>query len=108
MPPRTPACAGPWSASPTEASPPPRRCPRAPGAGRTAGSGGGHVRSRSCRSNFHRSGTSSSLGEPLRVLVTGGAGYVGLCVVEELVAAGHDARVLDVLLHGQDRLAAGL
>ena len=44
----------------------------------------------------------------MKVLVTGGAGYVGLCVVEELVAAGHDARVLDVLLHGQDRLAAGL
>jgi len=44
----------------------------------------------------------------LRVLVTGGAGYVGLCVVDELVAAGHDARVFDVLLHGQERLAGEL
>jgi nucleoside-diphosphate-sugar epimerase len=44
----------------------------------------------------------------LRILVTGGAGYVGLCVVEELVASGHEARVLDVLLHGQDPLARGL
>jgi len=44
----------------------------------------------------------------MRILVTGGAGYVGLCVVEELVAAGHEACVLDVLLHGQERLARGL
>ncbi len=44
----------------------------------------------------------------MRVLVTGGAGYVGMCVVEELVSAGHDARVLDVLLHRQEDLARRL
>ena len=44
----------------------------------------------------------------MRVLVTGGAGYVGMCVVEELVAAGHDACVLDVLLHRQEGLAQRL
>ena len=36
------------------------------------------------------------------VTVTGGAGYVGALVVEELHDAGHDVRVLDSLLHGQD------
>jgi nucleoside-diphosphate-sugar epimerase len=41
-------------------------------------------------------------------LVTGGAGYVGMRVVEELMAAGRAVRVLDVLLHGQDELAADL
>jgi nucleoside-diphosphate-sugar epimerase len=42
------------------------------------------------------------------VTVTGGAGYVGACVVEALLADGHDVRVLDVLLHGQDDVAAEL
>lgn len=37
-----------------------------------------------------------------RTLVTGGAGYIGLMAVDELLAAGRDVRVLDVLLHGQD------
>ncbi len=37
---------------------------------------------------------------PLRVLVTGGSGYVGSHVVDELLAAGHSVRVLDSLLHG--------
>jgi nucleoside-diphosphate-sugar epimerase len=41
-------------------------------------------------------------------LVTGGAGYVGMLVVEELMAAGRAVRVLDVLLHGQEELAADL
>jgi nucleoside-diphosphate-sugar epimerase len=39
------------------------------------------------------------------VTVTGGAGYIGACLVEELVEAGHDVRVLDVLLHNQESIA---
>jgi nucleoside-diphosphate-sugar epimerase len=42
------------------------------------------------------------------VTVTGGAGYVGALVVDELLGAGHDVRVLDVLLHGQQEIASGL
>jgi nucleoside-diphosphate-sugar epimerase len=34
------------------------------------------------------------------ILVTGGAGYVGSIVVEELLAHGHRVRVLDSLAHG--------
>lgn len=34
------------------------------------------------------------------ILVTGGAGYVGAPVVEELLAQGHSVRVLDSLVHG--------
>ena len=34
------------------------------------------------------------------ILVTGGAGYVGSIVVEELLAQGHRVRVLDSLAHG--------
>ena len=34
------------------------------------------------------------------VLVTGGAGYVGSVVVDELLARGFQVRVLDALLHG--------
>jgi nucleoside-diphosphate-sugar epimerase len=41
-------------------------------------------------------------------LVTGGAGYIGAFAVDELLAAGRTVRVLDVLLHGQEQLAAGL
>ena len=44
----------------------------------------------------------------MRVAVTGGAGYVGACVVEELLASGHEVVVLDALIHGQDDVAAGL
>jgi len=40
-----------------------------------------------------------------RTLVTGGAGYIGRLVVEELLAAGKDVRVLDSLLHGQSPVA---
>ena len=33
----------------------------------------------------------------MRVLVTGGLGFIGTCVVQCLVAAGHDVRILDSL-----------
>jgi nucleoside-diphosphate-sugar epimerase len=36
----------------------------------------------------------------LRVLVTGGAGYVGSTLLPLLLARGHQVRVLDVLVHG--------
>jgi nucleoside-diphosphate-sugar epimerase len=42
-------------------------------------------------------------------LVTGGAGYLGVPVVDEISAAGRTVRVLDVLLHhGQPELASAL
>jgi nucleoside-diphosphate-sugar epimerase len=41
-------------------------------------------------------------------LVTGGAGYVGHGVVDELLQAGRRVRVLDALLFDQDDLARGL
>jgi nucleoside-diphosphate-sugar epimerase len=39
-------------------------------------------------------------------LVTGGSGYIGALLVEELRQSGHDVRVLDSLLHGQEEIAA--
>ena len=39
-------------------------------------------------------------------LVTGGSGYIGALLVEELCAAGSEVRVLDSLLHGQEDIAA--
>jgi nucleoside-diphosphate-sugar epimerase len=41
-------------------------------------------------------------------LVTGGAGYLGVMVVDELLGAGRDVRVLDVVLHGQEDIVADL
>jgi nucleoside-diphosphate-sugar epimerase len=40
-----------------------------------------------------------------RVLVTGGAGYVGSVLVPRLVAAGHEVTVVDLYLYGDDVLA---
>jgi len=36
----------------------------------------------------------------MRVVVTGGAGYLGSCVVRQLLEHKHDVRVVDTLLHG--------
>ena len=41
---------------------------------------------------------------PMRVLVTGGAGYIGNYIVEELLDNGHEVRVLDSMLWGDDAL----
>lgn len=41
-----------------------------------------------------------------RVLVTGGAGYVGSVLVPKLLAAGHQVRVLDLYLYGDHVLDA--
>jgi nucleoside-diphosphate-sugar epimerase len=38
--------------------------------------------------------------------VTGGLGYIGACVIEELCAGRHHVRVLDSLLHGQEEVAS--
>jgi dTDP-L-rhamnose 4-epimerase len=34
----------------------------------------------------------------MRILVTGGAGFIGSCVADALVGAGHEVRILDLLL----------
>jgi UDP-glucose 4-epimerase len=44
----------------------------------------------------------------MRVLLTGGAGYVGSHAAQALVRAGHDVTILDNLLHGHRQAVAGL
>lgn len=39
-------------------------------------------------------------------LITGGSGYIGALLAQELLEAGRDVRVLDSLLHGQEDIAA--
>jgi nucleoside-diphosphate-sugar epimerase len=47
-------------------------------------------------------------GQAATTLVTGGAGYVGAVVVDELLAAGRRVRVLDALIHDQSSVASSL
>jgi nucleoside-diphosphate-sugar epimerase len=42
----------------------------------------------------------------MATVVTGGSGYIGALLVEELTEAGREVRVLDSLLHGQQDIAA--
>ena len=42
----------------------------------------------------------------MRVLVTGGAGYIGAISVEQLILAGHDVVVLDTLVTGHRETVA--
>ena len=47
-------------------------------------------------------------GQATTTLVTGGAGYVGAVVVDELLATGRRVRVLDALIHDQSSVASSL
>ena len=38
----------------------------------------------------------------MRVLVTGGAGYIGSHTLEELLTAGHEVFVVDNLINGHE------
>src|SRR6476469_344889 len=44
----------------------------------------------------------------MQVTITGGAGYIGSTLAEQLLAAGHEVRVLDRLLFGQRAVADAL
>jgi nucleoside-diphosphate-sugar epimerase len=51
-----------------------------------------------------RKKTSRTAGSKMRILVTGGAGYIGSTLTAMLLAKGHRVRVLDSLLHGGQSL----
>ena len=44
----------------------------------------------------------------MKVTITGGAGYIGSTLAEQLLASGHEVRVLDRLLFGQHDVAEAL
>jgi UDP-glucose-4-epimerase GalE len=44
----------------------------------------------------------------MKILVTGGAGYIGSITVQELVKAGHQVVIFDSLVHGHKQAVAGV
>lgn len=44
----------------------------------------------------------------MKVAITGGAGYIGALLADELLQGGHEVSVLDQLIHGQEDIAEGL
>lgn len=44
----------------------------------------------------------------MKVAITGGAGYIGALLADELLQSGHQVSVLDQLIHGQEDIAESL
>ena len=40
----------------------------------------------------------------MKILVTGGAGYVGSKLVPELIKLGHEVSVLDMMIYGERKV----